>query len=124
MVAKIHQALQPALNEMFFATRLILVEGQEDIAYISTYLNLLGQWDEYRRTGCHLVPVNGKSQLLQPLVIAKNMGIPTFTIFDADADQAQSKWQPHKARKGQQSPTHGSWRAEREPHAYRNSLGH
>ena len=87
MAAKIHQALQPMLNEMFFAARLILVEGQEDVAFIATYLNLLGQWDEYRRTGCHIVPVNGKSQLLQPLVIAKHMGIPTFTIFDADADK-------------------------------------
>ena len=87
MVAKIHQALQPTLNEMFFAARLIMVEGQEDVAFIATYLNLLGQWDEYRRTGCHFIPVNGKSQLLQPLVIAKNMGIPTFTIFDADADK-------------------------------------
>jgi hypothetical protein len=87
MLAKAHQALQPALNEMFFATRLILVEGQEDVAFIATYLNLLGQWDEYRRTGCHLVPVNGKSHLLQPLLIAKRMGIPTFTIFDGDADK-------------------------------------
>ena len=86
-LAKIHQALQPSLNEMFFTSRLILVEGQEDVAYITTYINLLGLWDEYRRIGCHIVPANGKSELLRPLVIAKHMGIPTFTIFDADANK-------------------------------------
>lgn len=87
VLAKIHQALQPSLNEMFFATRLILVEGLEDVAYIAAYLNLLGKWDDYRRIGCHVVPVNGKRELLQPLVIAKHMRIPTFVVFDSDSDE-------------------------------------
>jgi hypothetical protein len=87
LVAKIHQALQPSLNEIFFATRLILVEGLEDVAYITAYLNLLGKWDEYRRIGCHLVPVNGKREILRPLVIAKHMHIPTFLVFDSDSDE-------------------------------------
>jgi putative ATP-dependent endonuclease of the OLD family len=86
VMAKIHQALQPLLNEMFFATRLVLVEGLEDAAYIATYLNLLGKWEDYRRIGCHVVPANGKRELLRPLVIAKDMGIPTFIVFDSDSD--------------------------------------
>jgi len=87
VLAKINQALQPSLNEMFFATRLVLVEGLEDVAYIAAYLNLLGKWDEYRRIGCHVVPANGKRELLQPLVIAKHMRIPTFIVFDSDSDE-------------------------------------
>ncbi len=87
VLAKINQALQPSLNEMFFTTRLALVEGLEDVAYITAYLNLLGKWDEYRRVGCHVVPVNGKSEMLKPLVIAKHMRIPTFIIFDSDRDE-------------------------------------
>ena len=87
VLAKVHQALQPALNEMFFTRRLVLVEGLEDIAYLLTYLNLLETLDEYRRMGCHVVAANGKSQLLQPLVIAKHMKIPTYLVFDADADK-------------------------------------
>jgi predicted ATP-dependent endonuclease of OLD family len=87
VMAKIHQALQPSLNEMFFATRLVLVEGLEDVGYITTYLNLLGKWDEYRRIGCHIVPVNGKSEMLRPLVIAKHMRIPTFVVFDSDSNE-------------------------------------
>ncbi len=87
LLVKIHQALQPSLNEMFFTRRLILVEGLEDIAYLTSYLNLLDKADEFRRLGCHIVAVNGKSELLQPLVIARQMRIPTYVIFDADADK-------------------------------------
>jgi len=61
MLAKINQALQPSLNEVFFAPVLILTEGLEDIAYITTYLMLMEKWHEFRRHGCHMVPVNGKS---------------------------------------------------------------
>ena len=87
VLAKIHQALQPSLNEMFFTRRLILVEGLEDVAYLMSYLNLLGKADEFRRLGCHIVAAHGKSELLQPLVIARQMRIPTYVIFDADADK-------------------------------------
>lgn len=87
VLAKIHQSLQPALNEMFFSTRLILVEGLEDVGYLSAGLHLMDKWDEYRRGGCHIVPVNGKSEIIQPLAIAKRMGIPTYVVFDSDADK-------------------------------------
>lgn len=86
-LAKVHQALQPGLNEMFFTRRLVLVEGLEDVAYILAYLNLLDRSDDFRRIGCHIVPANGKSEQLQPLVIARHMGIPTYLIFDSDADK-------------------------------------
>lgn len=86
-LAKIHQALQPSLNEMFFTSRLVLVEGREDVAYLWSYLHLLDKEDEFRRLGGHIVPVNGKSELLRPLVIARRMSIPTYVIFDADADK-------------------------------------
>ena len=87
VLAKIHQALQPSLNEMFFTRRLILVEGLEDVAYLWSYMHLLDKGDEFRRLGGHIVATNGKSELLQPLVIARHMRIPTYVIFDADADK-------------------------------------
>ena len=90
-LAKIHQALQPVLNEMFFTRRLILVEGMEDVAYLLAYFNLLEKSEDYRRMGCHIVPANAKSELLRPLAIAKHMGIPTYVIFDADADKPDKK---------------------------------
>lgn len=86
-LAKVHQALQPSLNEMFFTRRLVLVEGLEDVAYLLSYLNLLDRADDFRRVGCHIVHANGKSELLQPLAIAKHMHIPTYLVFDSDADK-------------------------------------
>lgn len=83
-LAKIHQALQPVLSEMFFAPNIIFVEGLEDVAYITTYMALLDRWEDYRRLGCHLIPVDGKSEMIQPLAIANCLDIPAFAIFDAD----------------------------------------
>ena len=65
----------------------LLVEGLEDVAYLLSCLNLLDKADEFRRLGGHIVAANGKSELLRPLVIARHMRIPTYVIFDADADK-------------------------------------
>jgi len=86
--AKIHQVLQPALKEMFFCPILVLVEGLEDVAYITASLHLTGLWDEWRQRGGHIVAVNGKSEFLQPLAVAQTMEIPTFVIFDSDGNVA------------------------------------
>jgi predicted ATP-dependent endonuclease of OLD family len=86
LVAKIHQSLQPHIAEMFFSRVPILVEGLEDASYITAALHISGKWSEFRRLGCHLVPVNGKDKLIQPIAIAKQLGIPVFVIFDADGD--------------------------------------
>jgi putative ATP-dependent endonuclease of the OLD family len=96
MVLKVQQALQPALNEMFFTNVLILVEGVEDVAYVSTYLTLTGRWDEFRRLGCHLVPAGGKSSMVQPLAIARHLDIPTFVVFDSDGHKVPKPGEPDK----------------------------
>ena len=86
LIAKIHQSLQPNIAEMFFARVPVLVEGLEDVSYVTTELHLTNQWSEFRRLGCHLIPVNGKDKLIQPLAIAAELNIPVFVVFDADAD--------------------------------------
>lgn len=84
MILKIQQALQPALNEIFFARALVLVEGMEDIAYITSQLALMEKWDEFRKYGCHMVAADGKSSIAQPLAIANHLKIPVFVVFDSD----------------------------------------
>jgi putative ATP-dependent endonuclease of OLD family len=86
MIAKIHQSLQPNIGEMFFARLPIFVEGLEDVSYITTHLILTERWDEFRRLGCHLVPVNGKDKLIQPVAIAKLLEIPKYVVFDSDGN--------------------------------------
>ncbi len=90
LVAKIHQALQPGIAEMFFARVPVLVEGLEDVSYITTELHLSDQWAEFRRLGCHLIPANCKDKLIQPLAIAVSLGLPVFVVFDADGDKTSS----------------------------------
>jgi predicted ATP-dependent endonuclease of OLD family len=97
--SKLYQELQPSLNEMFFSPVLILVEGIEDVAYVTAYLTLLGLTDEYRRLGCHMVPANGKSHMMQPRAIAKALAIPTFTVFDSDGHQKDKSGSREKHRK-------------------------
>lgn len=91
LIAKIHQALQPGLAEMFFAGIPVLVEGLEDVSYITTHLHLSGTWSEFRRLGCHLIPVNGKDKLVRPLAIAKELKLPVYVVFDADGNTKRSE---------------------------------
>jgi putative ATP-dependent endonuclease of the OLD family len=90
MVAKLYPSLNPVINEMFFCKVLFLVEGQEDLAYITSYLMLTGEIVEFRRAGCHIIPVDGKNRLIKPLAMAKLLKIPAKVIFDADTDKTKS----------------------------------
>lgn len=87
MIAKLYPSLNPAMSEMFFCNVLILTEGIEDIAYIMSYLTLTEKIKEFRQFGCHIVPVNGKNNLIKPSAIAKQFRIPCFVIWDADSDK-------------------------------------
>ena len=71
---------------MFFARVPVLVEGLEDVSYVTTELHLSNQWSEFRQLGCHLIPVNGKDKLIQPLAISVELCVPVFVMFDADGD--------------------------------------
>ena len=89
MLAKLYPSLNPIINEMFFCSNLILTEGIEDVAYISTYLMLTGRIMDFRKYGCHIVPVGGKSSIIKPLAMAKLLNIPVFVVCDADTDIEQ-----------------------------------
>jgi putative ATP-dependent endonuclease of the OLD family len=87
MLAKLYPSLNPIINEMFFCNNLILTEGIEDVAFISTYLMLTEKIMEFRKYGCHIVPVGGKSSIIKPLAMAQLLNIPVFVICDADTDK-------------------------------------
>ena len=87
MLTKLHQVMQPNLSEMFFTPKLVLVEGLEDAAYVNAWLILSERWEAFRSGGGHVVPVNAKSELIRPFIIARKMDIPTFLMFDCDGDK-------------------------------------
>jgi len=97
MLAKLYPSLNPSINEMFFCRVLFLVEGIEDVAHISSYLSLQGVMSDFRRYGCHIVAVGGKSELIKPAAMAKQLDIPVFIVADADTDVTNEKHVPlHK----------------------------
>jgi len=87
MLAKLYPSLNPTVNEMFFCRVVVLVEGISDVAYLTTYLHLTEQLNEFRRCHCHIVPVGGKSEIIKPLAIAKLLSTPVYIIIDADTDK-------------------------------------
>lgn len=89
MLAKLQPTLNPTISEMFFCSRLILVEGIEDLAYISTYIELCGCGDEFRNLGCHIVPIGKKSEMGKPIAIANQLRIPVYVVCDADTDKTK-----------------------------------
>jgi len=97
MLARLYPSLNPGINEMFFCRILILVEGIEDVAHLSSYLSLLDLLSKFRKCGCHIVPVGGKSEIVKPLAMAKQLDIPVFVIIDADTDtEKQVHIEEHK----------------------------
>ncbi len=91
VLAKLYPSLNPGVNEMFFCRVLILVEGIEDVAHLSSYLSLLGLMSRFRKCGCHVVPVGGKSEVVKPLAMAKQLDIPVFVMIDADTDTERAE---------------------------------
>ncbi len=98
VMAQVEQIMQPSQSELFFTEVPVLVEGPEDVAFISTYLQLGAKWDEFRKLGCHFVVAVGKSNLSRPLGIAVGLGIPAFVIFDADGNEANAEQRKNHER--------------------------
>jgi hypothetical protein len=96
-MARVEQIMQPSQRELFFTPIVVLVEGIEDIAFISTHLQLTDKWSRFRELGCHFVVAGGKSAMSRPLAVAKELRIPAFVIFDGDADQRDKDTKDTKA---------------------------
>jgi predicted ATP-dependent endonuclease of OLD family len=88
LMALVQQIMQPSQTELFFCKVPVLVEGPEDIAFLSVYMHKSGLWAEFRRLGCHFIPCIGKTSMSRPLAIAKGLGMKPFVVFDGDCDKA------------------------------------
>ncbi len=97
-IARLQQSLQPQLNEIFFSSKVILVEGIEDVAFITSWMILKDFWDDFRRKGLHLVHADGKDKLIVPTVVARKLGIPIFVVFDSDGNTVDASARGHHER--------------------------
>jgi predicted ATP-dependent endonuclease of OLD family len=84
LVVTVAHVMQPSLNELFFARIPILVEGTEDVGFVSTYFYLMEKWIDVRRLGLHFVVASGKNNMSRPLAIAQGFSMSVFAIFDGD----------------------------------------
>ncbi len=80
---KIRKELDPERNEMFFAKKILLVEGDTEKLTIPEYAKRLGL--DLDRAGATIVEVGGKKSLMEMALIAMSLEIPTGVLYDRDS---------------------------------------
>lgn len=80
---KLRKELDPERGEMFFASRLLLVEGDTEKLALPVYAERLGL--DLDRAGATIVEVGGKRNLPEFIKIAASFGIPTAVVYDEDS---------------------------------------
>ena len=93
--AKLAIQLIPKFNELFFADKVVLVEGISDQACIEAYLRVSGRKPEFVRSGACILVCEGKSSLALLVLIARAFGIPHHVVFDCDANCDPNKSTEH-----------------------------
>lgn len=84
LVPLLHMIRTPWINEGFFSKCVVLVEGDSDRASIigtahALQINLESE-------GISIIPCSGKGNLDKVAIIFKQLGIPTYVIWDNDRD--------------------------------------
>lgn len=85
---KLIKELDPERNELFFAQRLLLVEGDTEKLALPEYAGRLGM--DLDRAGATVVEVGGKRNLREFAAIAISFGIPTGIVYDRDSTDFQN----------------------------------
>lgn len=80
---KMVKELDPERNELFFARRLLLVEGDTEKLAFPVYAQRLGL--DLDREGATIVEVGGKRNLMEFAQIAISFEIPTGIVYDEDS---------------------------------------
>ncbi len=81
--------MTPWLNEGFFADVVILVEGEDDRAAVLGTAAALGVSLESR--GVSVLPCMSKNNLDRPLVIFRQLRIPTYVVWDSDKGKGDAE---------------------------------
>ena len=86
---KFIKELDPERNELFFSSRLLIVEGDTEKLAIPEYAKRLGL--DIDREGSTIVEVGGKRNIPEFADISISLGIPTDIIYDADSSDIKDK---------------------------------
>jgi putative ATP-dependent endonuclease of OLD family len=86
-ISSLDRLLHPTISEIFFCNRVVLVEGQEDVAILTAYLKKRGLWSDFLRLGATLVPTSGKMVYPSLMSLCRGLSIPHYMVFDFDMKQ-------------------------------------
>lgn len=75
--------------EGLFSRAVVLVEGDEDRAYVEAACRAGGL--DLSAQGVSLIPVGGKGRLVVPAAVLQNLGVSVFVVFDTDQDRTENK---------------------------------
>jgi putative ATP-dependent endonuclease of OLD family len=126
---KLIKELDPERNELFFASRLLIVEGDTEKLALPVYASRMEI--DLDREGATIVEVGGKKNLIEFARIAISFGIPTGIAYDEDSSDFDAKQkteeEAYNASLDALAENHESvrvWRfSSRYEHHLRNAIG-
>jgi len=86
---KLLKEFDPERNELFFATRVLFVEGDTEKLAFPEYARRLGF--DLDKAGASIVEVGGKRNLPEFARIAASFGIPVGVVYDEDSSEIKDK---------------------------------
>ena len=95
---RLQTLMTPWVSEGFFADIAVLVEGEEDQAAILGVAAAMEPNYDLESMGISIIPCMGKNNLDRPTAIFKNLGIPTYTIWDSDCGHGKKNENEEKER--------------------------
>lgn len=82
--ARLQAIMTPWMNEGFFASVVVLVEGEDDRAAILGVAAARGH--DLESDGIAIIPCMGKTNIDRPLLIFRSLGISAYPIWDSDRE--------------------------------------
>lgn len=86
---KLIKELDPERSELFFATRLLVVEGDTEKLALPEYAKHLGL--DLDKAGATIIEAGGKRNLKDLAEVAIPFGIPTGIVYDEDSSDFENK---------------------------------
>jgi len=87
--ARAMSVMNPIVNEGFFADVVVVVEGESEVSTLWKLQEIMNK--DWSQLGIAIVPAGGKNNVDRPTVIFRGLNIPTYFIFDADAQLTDPK---------------------------------
>lgn len=86
---KFRKELDPERNELFFAQRILIVEGDTEKLAFPEYAKRLGI--DFDKVGSTIVEVGGKRNIIDFVELAISFEIPVAVVYDTDSSDFQGK---------------------------------